>query len=400
MEQSSPPAGRVVAMPGRHVHVSLSPLVHASRVLKITDSLVRNGIAEEIVLFGLSSQDLPREESWDDHRRVVRLEPRFHQKIPRGKSLALYLEWYAQVTRSQARGPVAVAHSNGLFDLPACIGLKLRFGCPVVYDAHELETEVHGLSGSHRALAKVLERALIRFADEIIVVNNSIADWYRRTYGRRVTVVRNKPRKTPVATDAVVPLRTRLGLDERDRIFLCHGALQANRSITRLIEAFRRLPPNQRLVFVGFGPLVPQILDATRTAANIHLLEPVPSEHVVQMAATADVGLAVYEASCLSNYYSLPNKLFEYELAGLPVIVSDFPELAGEVDRWGNGWKVRPDVEALVAIIGSMTEAELAKRREGSSRAALAATWDSEEPALLRAYENLYRTRPLTGRAS
>ncbi|MBX7134664.1 MAG: glycosyltransferase [Fimbriimonadaceae bacterium] len=384
-------------IPGRHLHLSPSTVLNASRMLKVSESLVRHGFAEQVVLVGLAGPGLPSEEILDACRRVVRFSPRFYRRLPRGKSPAFFAEWYWAVARYAAGSPIGAVHSNSLFDLPAAIWLKLRHGCPVVYDAHELETEQNSLAPSDRIFARLAERFLIRWVDEIVVVSNSIAEWYRRTYSRRVTVVRNKPTKLAATPVSTASLRERLQI-AGGMVFLSHGALQNGRAVSILIDAFAQVSLNRHLVFVGFGPLVGQIRAAAQRFPNIHYLEAVPPGQIVSLAATADVGFSLIENTCLSYFYCLPNKLFECEAAGLPVIVSDFPEMAAEVEHWGNGWKVQPSVEAVRDLVNSISIEDIRQRAAASSAAASEASWDKEEPALVEVYSRLAGRRGLESR--
>lgn len=373
---------------GRHVHIYPSKLVHESRILRVTDSLLQNGIAEEIVVFGLGAHGQRPLEAVDQRRRLVRLTPSLHRRLPRGRSMALYAEWYRLVASSATTVPIGVIHSNSLFDLPVATWLKLRTGRPLVYDAHEFETERHGMTGVQRLTARLIERLLIRWVDEVIVVSESIADWYRKAYSRRISVVRNKPQRTAARTQQIPSIRARLQIDG-GMVFLSHGALQEGRAVPILIDAFSRARPERHLVFVGFGPFVERIREAAQRFTNIHYLEAVPSDEIVALAATADVGLSIIEKTCLSYYYCLPNKLFECEAAGLPVIVSNFPDMGAEVDRWGNGWKVEPTPEMVRNLVNSITPEEIQKRAQASRKAAEEASWDTEEPSLIEAYSRL-----------
>jgi glycosyltransferase involved in cell wall biosynthesis len=379
-------------MQGTHVHIYPSTMENESRILKITESLIAHGLANDIMILGLLRAGLPVDERWDAHRRVHRLEPKRHLRVPRGKSPLFYAEWYAQAVRAGSAVSPTLVHSNGLFDLPAAVMLKRRFGCPLVYDAHEFETERHGFSPAQKMLARVAERFLIRWADEVIVVGDSIADWYRAAYKREISVVRNKPKTVTASSGKVAPLRERLGITG-GQLFLCHGALQSGRSIPALIDAFSRLSPDRHLVFAGYGPFVGLIQQAASTHSNIHYLSAVPPNEVVEMAASADVGLSVYEDSCLSYYYCVPNKLFEYEAAGLPIVVSDFPEMSREIDKWGNGWRVKPRADDVATLIGGLTPDEIALKGARSKEAAVFATWETEEKALLDAYRRITSRR-------
>ena len=84
-------------------------------------------------------------------------------------------------------------------------------------------------------------------------------------------------------------------------------------------------------------------------ADRVVLAPPVPTGEVVRWAAGADVGLALIQNVSLSYFLSLPNKLFEYVAAGLPVVASDFPDLRRVVEERGLGTVCRPDDPAAIA---------------------------------------------------
>lgn len=100
----------------------------------------------------------------------------------------------------------------------------------------------------------------------------------------------------------------------------------------------------------------------------------------------ADVGLCLTENSCLSHYLSLPNKFFEYLAAGVPVISSDFPEMASLVARHGCGWVTEPTAGALAAVIAAIDAADVRRKAEGARQASPMLTWDREQANLLDMY--------------
>ena len=65
--------------------------------------------------------------------------------------------------------------------------------------------------------------------------------------------------------------------------------------------------------------------------------------------ASADVGVTLLEDTCLNHRFALPNKLFEYFMAGLPVVASDLPEIRGVINRFETGLLVDPSSAENVA---------------------------------------------------
>ena len=167
----------------------------------------------------------------------------------------------------------------------------------------------------------------MRRAHAIIVVSDSIATWYAKTYRiAKPAVVLNTPEHAaPPQSDS---LRTLLAIPAARRIYLYQGMLIPARGIEAVCDAFEQLPtPRPLLVFMGDGPLVDFVRARAAKNPDIRHLPAVPPTDILRHTASADVGLCLFEHTCLSYYFCMPNKLFEYIRAGIPVICSDLPEL-------------------------------------------------------------------------
>ena len=113
---------------------------------------------------------------------------------------------------------------------------------------------------------------------------------------------------------------------------------------------------------------------------------------LLDMTAGADLGVIPYRNAGLNNFYTSPNKLFEYCAAGVPVVASAFPELKKVVEGLQVGRTFDPDdPDAIAAAVNALLEdpAELARVRLNASRAAGEFTWESEVRALVDAYAAL-----------
>jgi glycosyltransferase involved in cell wall biosynthesis len=105
----------------------------------------------------------------------------------------------------------------------------------------------------------------------------------------------------------------------------------------------------------------------------------------------ADVGLALIQPSCLSYKLTLPNKLFEYTAAGVPVLGSRLPMISDFISRHGVGLTAAPgDVHDVAEKLRAMIEPEAnARMREATHRAAAMLTWAGERERLETAYTEL-----------
>lgn len=298
--------------------------------------------------------------------------------------------WYAGVLWSLRGEPIACFNCHSLPVFPLSVFVKLWKRCVLVYEPHELETETAGLTGKRQWLARRTERMLIRFADAVCVVNRSIADWYSARYGlERPWVVRNVPYRSASRIEPTGLLRRAIGLPADAQLFLYQGLLAPGRGVPLLIEAFSRLPADKNLVFMGYGELDTLIQEAAKRYANIHFLPAVPPEQVKDYTVDADVGISLIENVCVSYFLCLPNKLFEYASCGVPVIVSDFPEMAGFVDEYDCGWKIAPEALILRRTVERLATEDLVEKRGNTARIGVGDSWQCEETVLLAMYDAL-----------
>lgn len=373
-----------------NLHVYPSPCTHETRILRETKSLAEACSFDRIVIAALWEEGLPEREVLDEKREIRRFRARGHSRgggLP--EKLARHLDWQIRIFRAFRSKPVGVLSCHALSVLPLAILFKGVLRSRVVYDTHELETETMGNAGMRKPLSRMVERFCLPRADALIVVNESIARWYKTTYRfDNLYVVRNIPvyRDLPTPNGQVNLLRKEFGIPDGDLLFLYHGLIDEGRSIPLLLRTFKRLPPSRHIVFMGYGSLVEAVTRESVRSANIHYHPAVEPGRVLDYVGFADAGICLIENACLSYYLSLPNKLFECIMAGVPVIVSDFPEMRRLVEEGNCGWQIAVSEQALFNHLQAITEADLRKKRRDLNAYRKSLDWRNEETALLRAY--------------
>jgi glycosyltransferase involved in cell wall biosynthesis len=147
------------------------------------------------------------------------------------------------------------------------------------------------------------------------------------------------------------------------------------------------------------GPAAPGYFDQLaalvarrRLDGRVHLLGPVDPDRVIATARSADVGVSFIQNVGLNNYYSLPNKLFEYVHAGLPVVASAFPELERVVVGRDIGVTCDPaDPHAIARALGELLgdDERRARMRANALAAAGELSWEAEGPRYVALFDNL-----------
>jgi len=284
----------------------------------------------------------------------------------------------------------ACVQANDLSALPIGWAIASRMRVPLIYDAHELETEINGLrQGSiQQRLMMWLEKKLISKTDATVTVSTNIADWYSKNYGiPKPSVVRNIPFLRNHVPEAV-PLKNELGIPVDSLLFLYLGYLCPGRGIRQMIEIFSQAHLDRHILFVGSGDLAPMIRRSSAEHVNIHILPAVPPDRVVNYAAGADIGMCLIETISLSDYYSLPNKLFEYILAGLPVCINDFPDQRAIVESYDCGWVLGCSTENLVSFVNNLTKEMISQKKIGIIKAQKSLSWENEAIIYLKAVKS------------
>jgi glycosyltransferase involved in cell wall biosynthesis len=302
-----------------------------------------------------------------------------------------------------ARPEVIHAHDAAML-LPGLLAAR-RCGARLVYDSHELATGVPYRGGAWPAVVATAERLGAPRADATITVSTGIAARLSERYRLRAepVVVRNLPDLPPPGAAPAPDLRRVLGIGDAPLI-VHQGAATPGRGCETLLDAMTLLPEAHLLLLGAAGPHAENLIGSAAArglAPRTHLLAPVAPEALLSHTAQADVGVSLLEDSCENHRLALPNKLFEYLAAGLPVVVSDLPEAARLVRERGVGWCAAPGDPASVA---ATLRTALARRgdealRDRLGRAAAELSWQREKQRLLAVYEDLAAGRAVgTGR--
>lgn len=372
------------------VHIYPSPFTHESRILRETRSLSESGLFASILVVALWQEGLAEHDHIDVRREIWRVRLRTARMPGVVGKLFRFAEWYVRVLARMRGVSLTFVNCHSLSALPLGVLLCVLTGARLIYDTHELETETATFVGMRKWLGKLLERAFIGRASAVFVVSHSIGAWYRNVYGlSNVHVVRNVPERREQPVRRTTTLRAECGIPDDAIVFLYQGVMDIGRGIPLLLDTFSVAPRGVHIVFLGYGPLSEKIVEVANGSENIHYHPAVPPSDLLQYTASADVGVSLLENVSLSYYYCLPNKLFEYVTCGLPVIVSDFPEMSRFVAEHGCGWVCPVNVDDFAVLLASLTKDDIAARATRARSVATSIGWHNEEMVLMRVYEEL-----------
>ena len=287
-----------------------------------------------------------------------------------------------------------VIHAHDLETLELACSLKYELKIPIVYDSHEIASERNHHSTSQKERAGTKETKLIPNADAVIMVSNGCAEFTADKYGISLpTVIMNTPDFDPTKTE-VRDLRKALNIPAGNLVLVHQGSLQKNRGIEQSIEAIRNIP-NITYVIIGYGqhrPYLEEYVAQTGLSGKVKFFGPVPASQLIEWAASADIGLCTIVGKTKSYLHSMPNKLFEYTMAGLPVIASNYPDMGNFVTENKMGITCDPESSESIsaAITALASDPEMRKKfAEGARTTRTKFNWANEQKKLLEIYSHL-----------
>jgi glycosyltransferase involved in cell wall biosynthesis len=256
---------------------------------------------------------------------------------------------------------------------------------PLVYDAHEIFTEVPELlhDGPKKRLWQWVEHFFLPGVRYSYTVNHSLAQWYAQKHGIHMHVIRNMP--------FAAQMHTR---QSNEGFILYQGALNAGRGLEALIAAMPQL--SMPLYLAGKGDVEAQLrarVVAEGLEKQVFFTGQLDPEALRELTAKAWLGVNLLESQSLNYYYSLANKFFDYAQLGVPQLCMDFPEysLLNEAHEVAV-LTASIDPQHLATQIQQLTSDP--ERYEQLSRNALVAakhwTWESEAPKLLALYKDVF----------
>ncbi len=231
--------------------------------------------------------------------------------------------------------------------LPNYLVSKIQ-GKELIFDSHELFSEIPELT--HRKFVKSvwqrLEKWILPKLQKVITVSDSIKEHYENLYNIHVTVVRNLP-ITQTTDQVSFPFSTK-----GKTVIIYQGSVNIGRGLELMVETMKLLE-NHLLVIVGVGDITESLETKVLSSGledKVKFMGKILPKDLKHLTPNANIGISLEEDLGLNYRYALPNKVFDYIHAEIPVIVSNLPEMNKLVSSYQIG-----------EIINNRTPEELAK---------------------------------------
>lgn len=388
----------------RVVMLVMNDMTADARVEREATALADQG--HEVVVLALRGEGLPETQAHHGGFSIARVADygRAGWSTPRSKLAELRSRTRILVQSAVSTKP-DVVHAHDTDMLSAGVRAASITGASLVYDAHELYPDMitsnrAGVPLPLLAYWQLLERRYIPRADAVLTVGDALAETLGRRFGVTASVVRNAPEL--IRWDALDRSRLRAALNISDARFivLYQGLINRGRGLEPLLHAMARIEVVD-FVMQGNGPMVGEIRSMASglgLSERVHYTGSVPPDELTEWASGADLGSVLIENLSLNNYLSAPNKLYQYLMAGIPVIGSDFPEIASVIHECDCGFVCNPsDVgevsDALERAVALGVDGRSAMGRRARALAETRYNWDAEKAKLLDVYERLEAAR-------
>lgn len=293
-------------------------------------------------------------------------------------------------------------HAHDLQALPIGWWVKKRLGVPLVFDSHELHDDLSLISRWGKRESRRQHRFYSRRIDGLVTVNDSIGAALRERYPLlpEPVIVRNATRYDGADIVDDGRLHRAAEVDPSTRILLYQGGFSRHRGLDVLVRSAPLLPSEWVLVMMGWGSFESHLRALAREVdpggTRVRFIPGAPQAELGLWTAGGALGVIPYENVCLNHWFCSPNKLWEYPVAGVPILASPFPELRATVEDNDIGCLLSDPVtpENIAETIRALTGEQLVRWRANCRRFIERDNWSVYEQRLVALYARLLKSEP------
>lgn len=360
----------------------INDLVTDNRVKKTCLALIESGF--EVVLVGRKlSTSLPVED-WP--YKAIRMK----MIVRSGPFFYLFYTWRLFFKLLFRKADLLYANDLDTL-LPNFLIAKLKH-IPLIYDSHELFCDVPELLQSpvKRKIWSKLESWIVPKLDWCITVNDSIAAIFEEKYHVKFNVVRNIPE---TINTAFPKTKGQLNLPANKKIILLQGAgINIDRGAEELVAAMKYVE-NALLLIIGSGDcwkLLKQLVVELGLNEKVRMIDKIPKHELIHYTLNADLGVS-FDKNTNPNYYnSLPNKIFDYLHAGVPVLASRLPEIEKIISMYEVGDFIQDHEPFTIGqkLNEVLSSPKLADYKLNTAKVKNTLIWQAEKQNLLAVINN------------
>jgi len=320
-----------------------------TRVTNLTNSLISDGFEVKVISFDWTTPNF----------KTVLGNVSIFKLIKTKNSLLYYLKFISILFKELSKSKSSIYIAEDIFTLPLVTFFAKLRKAKLYYNSREFYAFLAVLRNRPvvQSIISNLEKFFIKKTDKVLVTGDGDAEFLQGFYNINNTVViRNLPLKQKASYKK--DFRKMLGIPETSTIMLYQGVILEGRGFEPLLNAMQKIN-NCNLIVLGTGIFqekYEKIANDLGINNRVHFLGNIEQSELINYTAAADIGIALIENISKSYYYALPNKLFEYIMAALPVLISDLPQMkkivldyeVGEIVNLDNPEEIKTKLEQLI----------------------------------------------------
>lgn len=261
----------------------------------------------------------------------------------------------------------------------------------LVYDTHEYFTGMPELQTKpfKRKIWRTIEKIFLPRLKQAYTVSESVAGQYEKDYGIKLKVVRN----TPIRTNSL-PQPSEFVFPPGKTILLLQGSgINKDRGAEELIESMQLLPDNFLLALIGGGEIwddLTKLCQELNLEKKVLFIEKVPHDELKKYTVHAYLGFSLDKPTNLNYRLSLPNKIFDYIHAGVPVVASEIKEVKNILETYRVGatiTEVTPQAIATAILSIFKNQQQYETWKQNTAKAANELCWQKEQLILKEIFE-------------
>jgi len=313
----------------------------------------------------------------------------FIEKLFKRKySIFFYLKFGIKLLSKLFYEKTDIYFAADVYSLPFCVIVAKLKRKKVFYDAREVYTEIPALETKPfvKSLMRIIEGHYIKKADLVLTTGKMDSLYIEKLYGiQRTEVLRNLPliqkQIKPVNFEKLFPSENMIKL-------LYQGVVVRGRGLDLSFEA---LTKNDKLVLIILGAgedleYYKILARQMKISDRVYFAGKISQTELLNYTAGADIGLALIDNISKNNLYALPNKLFEYLMANLPVVVTNMPQMKEIVEKYQVGFVIPcgQSTSLLNSINELIEDKKYAEFKENSAKASAILNWENEFSKILK----------------
>lgn len=301
-----------------------------SRLTNLSNSLSEDGFSVSVIGFDWFSL---KENHVEKGLKIFRI---YKTKF----SFLFYLQYNLILFKELLKADAHIFFAEDFYTLPLVTFFAKLKSAKVFYNSREIYAYIGGLH-SRPNLQRVItsiEKFFIKKVDLVMTTGEMDSEFLEKFYSLpKTSVIRNIPLYQKPTSK--VDLRKQYGISDDKLILLYQGVIIPGRGIPIIIEALAKIP-NAVLLLLGDGDKKENYQNHAKKFGvedRVIFAGSFKQNELINYTAAADVGLSLIENISISYYHALPNKLFEYIMAELPVLSSNLPQMKNIVEKYNVG---------------------------------------------------------------